>query len=168
MVAGLPGTGIGGLFYLLASGWMLVREGWGKLVKRRDLSRSKVARRQIPLTLAIIAGMWATGEVMGRLLLLLPQNASRRNRILDLLALSTGKYNLWSRSIIFLTLATLVSLYLFMHGARLAMALNRYSRGARLIAGTPDAVGVRAGAILEPLRTLEPLLPAPSGNESEG
>ncbi len=93
MIAGLPGTGIGGLFYLLASGWMAFREGWSRLNKRHDLSRSKLVKGQLLLALVIVAGMWAMGESIGRLISLLP--ASVLNLLLGPHALLHGKYNLY-------------------------------------------------------------------------
>ncbi len=166
MNAGLPGTGIGGFFYLLASGWMQVRECWSKINKRHDLSRSNVARKQIPITLCVIAGTWATGELIGRLLLLVPRTLGRRNRFFDLLALSNGKYNFWSRSILYWTLATLISLYLMMQGMRLATKISGYVSSRRVLRNTAAFPALQVSGRLEPIRTLESISRTPSRSDT--
>lgn len=118
MVAGLPGTGIGGLFYVFASGWMMVRECYAKVSRRADLSRWAVVRRQTILTLSIVMGMWATGEAIGRILLLLPEGKSVFMRSLTLHMLSSGKYSMWRLSVFGWAVATLVVLYVVMHTMR--------------------------------------------------
>lgn len=155
MIAGLPGTGIGGMFYLLASGWMLLREGWSKLNKRQDLSRSKVVKRQILLALLIVAGIWATGELIGRLLLLLSHSSGLLGRFFDLHALSNGKYNLWKTSILFFTFATLISLYLLMQCIRLALRISGDIGTGRLAVDAPARAALQAQIVLQPIPALE-------------
>jgi hypothetical protein len=163
MIAGLPGTGIGGLYYLLASGWMLLREGWSKLNKRHDLSRSKMVKRQIVLALLIVAGMWATGELIGRLL----QTSDLLNRLLDLRALSNGKYNLWKTSIFYWTVATLISLYLLMQGMRLALRISGYVGTRRLAIDPPARAALQGQIILKAVPALEPMRGMVSSNQTE-
>jgi hypothetical protein len=154
MIAGLPGTGIGGLFYLLASGWMAFREGWSKLNRRRrDLSRSKVVKVQLLLGLVIVATMWAMGETIGKLLLLLPTNVL--NRLLGPHALAHGKYNLWKTSIFYWTVGTLMGLYLLMHSLRLALRISGDVGTRRVAIGGPARANFRGKIILEPLPALE-------------
>jgi len=156
MIAGLPGTGIGGMFYLLASGWMMLREGWSKLTKRQDLSRSKVVKRQILLAVLIVAGMWATGELIGRLLLLLSQTTGLLGRFLNLHALSNGKYNLWKTSIIYWTLGTLIGLYLLMHNIRLALRIFGDVGTRRLAVDATKHAALQAQMVLQPVPALGP------------
>jgi hypothetical protein len=151
MIAGLPGTGIGGLYYLIASGWMLLREGWSKLNKQHDLSRSKIVKKQVLLALFIVAGMWATGELVGRLLA-----SDLMRRLLELRALSNGKYNLWKTSILYWTAATLVSLYLLMQSIRLALRISGYVGTLRLAIDAPPRAALQGQIILEPIPALEP------------
>jgi hypothetical protein len=154
MIEGLPGTGIGGLFYLLASGWMAFREGWSKLNrKRRDLSRSKVVKGQLVLGLVIVTTMWAMGETIGRLLSLLPPGVL--NRLLGPHALAHGKYNLWKTSIFYWTIGTLMGLYLLMHSLRLALRISGDAGTRRVAIGAPARASFRGQRILEPLPTLE-------------
>ncbi len=69
MSVGIPGTGIGGLFYLASGVLIPVRE---ILVKaRRNQRDAKVWRlivRQTFLVIGILAGIWITGWMLGFLL----------------------------------------------------------------------------------------------------
>jgi hypothetical protein len=165
MIAGLPGTGIGGLFYLLASGWMAFRESWSKLKKRHDLSRSKIVKGQLLLGLVIVAGMWAMGETIGRLIALLP--VGMLNRLLGPHALSHGKYNLWKTSIFYWTIGTLMGLYLLMHTLRLAIRISGGVGTGRLAIGVPARAAFRGQIILEPLPALETTRAAASSEQVE-
>ena len=165
MIAGLPGTGIGGLFYLLASGWMAFREGWSKLKKRHDLSRSKIVKGQLLLGLVIVAGMWAMGETIGRLISLLP--VSLLNRLLGPHALSHGKYNLWKTSIFYWTIGTLMGLYLLMHSLRLTLRISGDVGASRLAIDVPVRASFRGQLILEPLPALETTRGVPSSEQAE-
>ena len=150
MIAGLPGTGIGGLFYILASAWMALREGWSKLNKRHDLSRSKFVKRQILLTMLIVAGMWATGELVGRLLLLLSQRTGLLHRLLD-----PHAHNLWKMSIFFWAVATLVSLYLLMQTIRLVLRLSGYLSARPPAIDAPERATLQGRIVLEPAPGVE-------------
>jgi len=165
MIAGLPGTGIGGLFYLLASGWMAFREGWSKLKKRRDLSRSKIVKGQLLLGLVIVAGMWAMGESIGRLLSLLPTGMF--NRLLGPHALSHGKYNLWKTSIFYWTIGTLMGLYLLMHSLRIALKISGDVGTRPLVIEAPARATFRGQIIREPVPALEANRATASSEEVE-
>jgi ribose/xylose/arabinose/galactoside ABC-type transport system permease subunit len=67
MIAGLPGTGIGGIFYLLLAVWMPVRESYLSL-RKRAANRWKMVGQHVLLTIGIILGIWATGFVLGLIL----------------------------------------------------------------------------------------------------
>jgi hypothetical protein len=165
MIAGLPGTGIGGLFYLLASGWMAFREGWSRLNKRHDLSRSKLVKGQLLLALVIVAGMWAMGESIGRLISLLP--ASVLNLLLGPHALLHGKYNLWKTSIFYWTIGTLMGLYLVMHSLRLALRISGDAGTRRLAIEVPVRAAFRRQIILEPLPALDTTRATVSSEQAE-
>lgn len=61
MVAGLPGTGIGGLFYLVLALLMPVWElGWA-LVGRSNAARWRLAFRQSAMALLVLGAIWLTG-----------------------------------------------------------------------------------------------------------
>jgi ribose/xylose/arabinose/galactoside ABC-type transport system permease subunit len=67
MIAGLPGTGIGGIFYLLLAVWMPVRESYLSL-RKRAANRWKMVGQHVLLTIGIILGIWATGFALGLIL----------------------------------------------------------------------------------------------------
>jgi len=167
MIAGLPGTGIGGLFYLLASGWMAFREGWSKLKRRRrDLSRSKVVKGQLLLGLVIVASMWAMGETIGRLISLLP--TTLLNRLLGPHALSHGKFNLWKTSIFYWTIGTLAGLYLLMHSLRLSLWISGDAGTVRrLLIDLPARAPFRGKIIPSQLSALEATHAASSPEPAE-
>lgn len=73
MTTGLPGTGIGGLFYLLSAMLMPVWEMRRALRRRHREAAAHGARwalvlRQFALALGILAGLAATGWVLGRMI----------------------------------------------------------------------------------------------------
>jgi hypothetical protein len=67
VTAGLPGTGIGGLFYLISALLMPFREAFRALAGRGDRARGQVALQQGGLAVTILGAVWVTGLVMGLL-----------------------------------------------------------------------------------------------------
>jgi hypothetical protein len=65
VTAGLPGTGIGGLFYLISALLMPFREAFRFLVGRGDRARGQMALQQGGLAVTILGAVWVTGIVMG-------------------------------------------------------------------------------------------------------
>ncbi len=65
MTAGLPGAGIGGLFYLLGAIVLPARNGWRWMTGRRNGLRGREVAFQLILALGILAGIWATGWLLG-------------------------------------------------------------------------------------------------------
>ena len=68
MTAGLPGTGIGGVFYLLSALLMPLVELVKTLRGQSSKSRWLLVIRQLAMASGIIAGMWMLGIVLGLLL----------------------------------------------------------------------------------------------------
>jgi arginine exporter protein ArgO len=70
-MAGLPGTGLGGIFYILLICWMAARETW---LLSKGASRAahwtKIARFAT-LATCIIAALWAEGWLLERAILML-------------------------------------------------------------------------------------------------
>lgn len=66
MNVGLPGTGLGGLFYLLTALLMPLVELIQTLRGRTAWRRWLIAVQQAGLASGILAGLWATGFVMRR------------------------------------------------------------------------------------------------------
>lgn len=67
MTAGLPGTGIGGLFYLISALLMPFREAFRALAGRGDRERGQVALQQGCLAVTIVGVVWMTGLALGLL-----------------------------------------------------------------------------------------------------
>ena len=111
MIAGLPGTGIGGLFYLLIAFWMPFRELYLTLRKRPRPARSTLVRRQSFITLALVLATWATGELLGLFLHRLGVIAT--NNVLH--------RNVLYRVPVLLTLAVLLTVYLTVHLLRISV-----------------------------------------------
>ena len=72
MNVGLPGTGVGGLFYLLSALLMPVRETYGRLRSRAGPGGWRLVLKQGALAGGILAGMWVTGWLLGRVLAVVP------------------------------------------------------------------------------------------------
>ena len=67
MIVGLPGVGIGGVFYLALVAWMPFRELRLTLRGRSSARRWRRVWFQLGLTGAILAGLWAEWWSMTRL-----------------------------------------------------------------------------------------------------
>lgn len=68
MTAGLPGTGIGGVFYLLSALLMPLVELVKTLRGQSSGRRWLLVIRQLALATGIVAGMWMLGILLGLLL----------------------------------------------------------------------------------------------------
>lgn len=65
MTAGIPGTGIGGLFYLIAALAMPLRAAWRYARGERDARHVALMVKQIAMAMAIMLAVWLTGVVAG-------------------------------------------------------------------------------------------------------
>jgi hypothetical protein len=63
MVTGLPGAGIGGLFYLGSALWLPVRGAWRRL--RGGALPWEPALRSAGIALGIVAAIWLAGVMIG-------------------------------------------------------------------------------------------------------
>ncbi len=61
MIAGLPGTGVGGVFYLMSVFLMPVREMGRVLRGRSSFRRWRVIAGQMGIASGVLAGFWITG-----------------------------------------------------------------------------------------------------------
>ena len=73
MTAGLPGTGIGGLFYLLLAVYMPVREFFRLMQKRRNLGRWGFIALQLCFVFAILGAIWGEAWLLSRSFIWLQQ-----------------------------------------------------------------------------------------------
>jgi hypothetical protein len=72
MTVGLPGVGIGGIFYLVSALLMPVRELGLAVRGDRSQRRWGVVARQSMIAAGILAALWGTGWLVGRLLMRAP------------------------------------------------------------------------------------------------
>jgi len=66
MVAGVPGTGIGGLYYVLLAAWMPIKELRRTFSGRSSLARWRFVLFQVSLAAAIIAALWGEYVLIDR------------------------------------------------------------------------------------------------------
>jgi hypothetical protein len=67
MTAGLPGAGIGGIFYLVSALAMPFRELYRALRGDWSLARWRLVARQTAMAAGIFGGLWLTGWAIGEL-----------------------------------------------------------------------------------------------------
>lgn len=65
MTAGLPGTGIGGVFYLLSALFMPLVELFLTLRGKSSIARWLLVIRQLVMAAGILGGMWVMGATAG-------------------------------------------------------------------------------------------------------
>lgn len=68
MIAGVPGTGLGGVFYLLCALCMPLYET-ARILRGRSDTRWGVVAMQFGLAVGIFGGMWLTGWLLGLVLI---------------------------------------------------------------------------------------------------
>lgn len=77
MIAGLPGIGISGIFYLVCAVLMPIVEVMNTLQRRSSKKRWKTVGIQFSLCWAIITGSWGTGLMVGAFIHHIPYYASK-------------------------------------------------------------------------------------------
>lgn len=65
MTAGLPGTGVGGLFYMLSGILMPFREAYRAVRGKSDARSRRLVAYQTLLALGVVGGIWVTGWLLG-------------------------------------------------------------------------------------------------------
>jgi hypothetical protein len=69
MTVGLPGTGIGGIFYLLLAIWMPIRESARTLKGRTNLRRWGFITLQLLFVLGVVTAMWSELWLLNQMLI---------------------------------------------------------------------------------------------------
>ncbi len=133
MIVGLPGTGIGGFFYVLAALGMPVRELYRRLRNRSYRPRWKEVRTQLLLAVLVVAAVWLSGELVGRLIVLATPSGASADlvRRLHPHALQQHTYNVIKLTFVLLTLAAIVLLHVAMYVARLIIRFSRRRQALR-------------------------------------
>jgi hypothetical protein len=105
---GLPGTGIGGIFYLMSALCMPFREGYRALAGRSDSRSRGVVVRQFFMALGVLGGIWVAGWLIGFVLIRVPAVAVALNALPALGAHPSTILKTASFFLAFATLATVL------------------------------------------------------------
>src|SRR5512137_2258801 len=121
MIAGLPGTGIGGLFYMLMALQMLSSEAINIMRGRARLENAQLIKNHLILTSCIIIAVIAAGWLAGLLAIAIlfglhGVSDPRQAQIENFLQLAP----------IILTFITLLAVYLAMHALRLFIRVHKF------------------------------------------
>ena len=65
MTAGIPGTGVGGLFYMVSGILMPFREAYRAVRGKSDARSRRLVAYQTLMALGVVAGIWVTGWLLG-------------------------------------------------------------------------------------------------------
>jgi len=121
MIAGLPGTGIGGMYYLIIALWMPLHGLINGMKERLPVFKTGIIRRQVLMTVMVLAGMWITGWLLGLCLAVLVP-AITVSASLGSVAVAQ---NVIQVTPLLITLATLTVVYIGMQGLRLFLRWRR-------------------------------------------
>jgi len=113
MIVGVPGTGIGGLFYLLSALALPLREAIRRVRDRANPVSWRVVAQQTTMAGGILAGMWATGLLIGAVL------GAARSHVAPGVGLPAG--NLLRTATVALSLGTLAAVLLGVELLRLCL-----------------------------------------------
>lgn len=120
MTVGLPGTGIGGLFYLLSGLLMPFRALYRRLRGAPGAPARGIVVRQTTLAVLVLGAIWATGWLIGLVIQSSPRLAAAR----EVLAQAGGgavRGNVVAASAVLLGMGTLVLVLLSVEIARLVL-----------------------------------------------
>lgn len=145
MIAGLPGTGIGGVFYILLALWMPVRELWRAANGRRDLEKRRIMRTQGVLTLLMLPAILAAGWAAGWLFWALVPHAISASVGATSAGSSGAVRNVLRLWPVVLTLATLIFVYLALRAVQ--VVLRRRAHRYRRTPQPPVGLSERSAAL---------------------
>jgi tetratricopeptide (TPR) repeat protein len=149
MTVGLPGSGIGGLFYLASALWMpihaLVRRARGALtLTQRQSVSSGIIARQFAIAVTIIAAVWATGWLIGVAVVAHPESVGTLGPVVA----AKGIPNVLGVAALYISLGTLATALASVQVARLVVSprfswrrqVARAAAGSLLILFAPRAL----------------------------
>ena len=129
MNVGLPGTGIGGLFYLLLAVLMPLHELWRMARGRTGAQRWKMAALQSGVAVGILSALWGEGWLIQRA----SASASGLVGARGVLAYFGSRAHVFpdnSQLIAMASMLTLAAVLVLVHGAGMLLSL-RSARSAR-------------------------------------
>ena len=126
MTAGLPGVGIGGIFYLASAILMPVRSLIAVLDGRAHEARWSLAWRQASLAAGILGTLWATGWLLGWVITaFVPAGTTTAT----LAGVSPGQvHNVVKTSALLLSFGTLAGVLLLVQVLRMALPVKVTAR----------------------------------------
>lgn len=130
MSVGLPGTGVGGLFYLVSALCMPFREAYRAATGKSTPRSRGVVLRQSLIALGVLGGIWLAGWLIGLVLSQVPLVAAAVNAAPGLAGRSGNILRIASFFLAFATLAAVL-------GAVEILGAVRRWRAARSIQPTP-------------------------------
>lgn len=151
MITGLPGTGIGGVFYILLALWMPARELWRAANGRRDQEKRRIMRTQGVLTVFMVPAILAAGWAAGWLFWALVPHAISASAGATSAGSSAALRNVLRLWPVLLTLATLAFVYLALRAVQ--AVLRRRAPRPRRTPQPPVGLSERSAA---PWRTVVP------------
>lgn len=160
MTAGLPGVGIGGMFYVLSAIAMPFHAAYRGVMRRRDPGladeppvRWLLVFRQLTIAVGIVAALWATGWALGALLAEHPSALGGMESTVS----GRGAPNAIKVSAIILSFGTMCIVLIAVQVARLVLNTRRRKRvtvivaaGALLFLPASGANGQNASGRLPP------------------
>ncbi len=121
IIAGLPGTGIGGIFYLFIALWMPANEVINNIRGCSNSENRHLVKKYLFLTSCVILAVIATGWLAGWLAILILFGIRGANNIGN----AAQVENFLQIAPTILTSLTLSAVILSMHGLRLAIKVHR-------------------------------------------
>lgn len=137
MSVGLPGSGIGGIFYLVSALWMPF-DGAIRSVRRRRLPRLRLAARQGLLAFGIVAALYLTGVGLEHLVMSLQAHAASVGGVHAVTRSQAGIPRVFREASVLLTFGTLSMVLLSVQVLRMF--------ATRPFAPSPDEVEKRKAA----------------------
>jgi hypothetical protein len=128
MTAGLPGVGIGGIFYLASAIMMPVRSLYSVLTGRAHEARWRVALQQAAIAGGILVALWITGLALGWIIGTMFPHAVIAGTSG---AAATHVRNVVRTSALLLSLGTLGAVLMFVQLLRLVLPARPTEQGAR-------------------------------------
>ncbi len=110
MSVGLPGTGIGGLFYLVSALLMPVREAYLAAAGRSSRRSRRVVLRLSLLAGGVLGGIWLAGWLIGLVLTHVPAVAAAVNAVPGLTGRSGNILKVATFGLAFATLAAVLGI----------------------------------------------------------
>ena len=128
MTAGLPGVGIGGIFYLASAIMMPFRSLYAVLRGRAHEARWRVALLQAGIAGGILGALWLTGLALGWIITTMFPHAAAA--ITGPGAAPTHVRNVVRTSALLLSLGTLAAVLMFVQLLRVVLPVRPTEQGA--------------------------------------